>query len=78
MASKLPFPIYDKLLDSGNGDFLALDFESTETVHQWQQLPECDEFVGTRYPHKLLHTYFCTFQYLFSALHSILNVKLSY
>lgn len=39
---------YEKVAYNSNSDCLALDFESTETVHQWQQLPECDEFVGTR------------------------------
>jgi hypothetical protein len=28
---------------------LTLDFGPFETVHRWQQMPECDEFVGARY-----------------------------
>lgn len=32
-----------------NSEFITLDFGPFETVHQWKQMPECDEFVGCRY-----------------------------
>jgi leucine-zipper-like transcriptional regulator 1 len=31
-----------------NSEFITLDFGPFETVHQWKQMPECDEFVGCR------------------------------
>ncbi|KAF4516879.1 hypothetical protein B566_EDAN011223 [Ephemera danica] len=31
-----------------NAECITLDFGPFETVHQWKQLPECDEFVGCR------------------------------
>lgn len=27
---------------------LTLEFGPLETVHRWNQMPECDEFVGAR------------------------------
>jgi len=32
-----------------NPELTNLNFGPFETVHQWKQMPECDEFVGCRY-----------------------------
>jgi leucine-zipper-like transcriptional regulator 1 len=29
-------------------EYLTLDFGPFETVHRWQCMPACDEFVGAR------------------------------
>ena len=39
----------DEELMTQSIDNLTLEFGPSETVHQWIKLPECDEFVGSRY-----------------------------
>ncbi|XP_046738235.1 leucine-zipper-like transcriptional regulator 1 isoform X1 [Diprion similis] len=34
--------------NTATAECLTLDFGPFETVHRWQQMPECDEFVGAR------------------------------
>ena len=34
---------------SGIFECLTLDFGPYETVHRWERMPACDEFVGARY-----------------------------
>ncbi|KAK0167024.1 hypothetical protein PV327_004475 [Microctonus hyperodae] len=35
-------------MDKTTAECLTLDFGPFETVHRWQRMPECDEFVGAR------------------------------
>ncbi|XP_065333126.1 leucine-zipper-like transcriptional regulator 1 isoform X1 [Cloeon dipterum] len=48
MASKTLKLGIDNPTMAENTEFITLDFGPFETVHQWKQLPECDEFVGCR------------------------------
>lgn len=34
--------------NTSTAECLTLDFGPFETVHRWQRMPECDEFVGAR------------------------------
>eukprot|EP00794_Sanderia_malayensis_P013893 gene13893-15341_t len=43
-----PSPEYEDNPFSESFESLTLDFGPSETVHHWIQLPECDEFVGSR------------------------------
>ncbi|KAG7197202.1 hypothetical protein KM043_007278 [Ampulex compressa] len=36
------------MFNVANAGCLTLDFGQSETVHRWQRMPECDEFVGAR------------------------------
>jgi len=37
-----------KMDNMATAECLTLDLGPFETVHRWQRMPECDEFVGAR------------------------------
>lgn len=40
--------VIKKMDNVSTAECLTLDFGPFETVHRWQRMPECDEFVGAR------------------------------
>ncbi|XP_012223748.1 leucine-zipper-like transcriptional regulator 1 isoform X3 [Linepithema humile] len=46
--NEIPSREYSKMDNMATAECLTLDFGPFETVHRWQRMPECDEFVGAR------------------------------
>ena len=53
-----PTPEYDENPYLESFESLSLDFGPAETVHHWAKLPECDEFVGSRFVQSLANPLF--------------------
>ena len=63
-----PTPEFDENPYLESFESLTLDFGPAETVHRWAKLPECDEFVGSRYVGlTIFHSQFCIPNFNFNA-----------